>query len=804
MNGLDLDLFLRLVQTEFAAWILLGAVVLGLILTVWAGVGSHKALRKCLILSVVAHVLLMRYGQPVQWTQSGLGILGSSIQDVEAESPPLPVGIRSLEILDIVDGSESGSGLSNDALSSGSGNGRGLRNGILPSEISDQLPVLGSDSLEIQRLPATMPDLVLKERVRTEAPSLPEAPISETLPVDKPERESRQESAANPVPNDTDAMPLRETKPQELSAQERVESQLNASLPVARSAPTQPLPTPADTGRRVLPKEPMAKKPDGPVVKAVRPRPEIALPTIDIASGLADRLGSLNRPSPEMRLNKPVEDVAGSLTSPRSAEPADDLAPPVPVLENAVADSSTEAGLKTQTSKNQTGVSSRTSPTQMLPDRDLRSRIRNRESEKTKPAEVALNLPKPKAEVALPRPDLSQLSENSLLADRRNRPASRPIEAVPLVYRSRLDPNRAKLAIAAGASGASEKAVESALEWLSLHQDADGRWDAGLAKYRDGSIANSEDSFTVHCPPGDICFGECYYWEADTALTGLSLLAYLGAGYTHTDGKYSDTVGKGLDFLLKSQKPDGDLRGRSVAVGMYCHAMASLALCEAFALTGDERLRQPVSKAIAFLVDAQAENGAAWRYEPKAPIGDTSILGWVVLALRSGRSQGFPVPEKTVEGISQWLNGVSSGKNGGLAKYQPWKDVTPTMTAEAWLCRWFLDLDPNDGRNREASAYLLEHGPDRDPYNLYYWYYGTLAMYQNGGESWEKWNQLVRDRIVGKQKLKGHQTGSWDPDDSSWGKYGGRVYCTALATLTLEVYYRFLRLYENPEPPVQK
>ncbi|MFM1802009.1 MAG: hypothetical protein RJA81_1361, partial [Planctomycetota bacterium] len=301
MNGLDLDLFLRLVQTEFAAWILLGAVVLGLILTVWAGVGSHKALRKCLILSVVAHVLLMRYGQPVQWTQSGLGILGSSIQDAEAESPPLPVGIRSLEILDIVDASESGSGLSNDASSSGSGNGRGSRNGILPSEISDQLPVLGSDSLEIQRLPATMPDLVLKERVRTEAPSLPEAPIAETLPVDKPERESRQESAASPLPNNTDAMPLRETKPQELSVQERVESQLNASLPVARSIPTQPLPTPVDTGRRVLPKEPTAKKPNEPVVKAVRPRPEIALPTIDIASGLADSLGSLNRPSPEMR-----------------------------------------------------------------------------------------------------------------------------------------------------------------------------------------------------------------------------------------------------------------------------------------------------------------------------------------------------------------------------------------------------------------------------------------------------------------------------------------------------------------------
>ncbi|MFM7590293.1 MAG: hypothetical protein ACKO85_00725, partial [Isosphaeraceae bacterium] len=88
---------------------------------------------------------------------------------------------------------------------------------------------------------------------------------------------------------------------------------------------------------------------------------------------------------------------------------------------------------------------------------------------------------------------------------------------------------------------------------------------------------------------------------------------------------------------------------------------------------------------------------------------------------------------------------------------------------------------------------------DRDPYNLYYWYYGTLAMYQQGGPDWEKWNGLVRDRIVKKQKTDGHKSGSWDPDDSQWGTYGGRVYCTALATLTLEVYYRFLRLYEEPK-----
>ena len=36
--------------------------------------------------------------------------------------------------------------------------------------------------------------------------------------------------------------------------------------------------------------------------------------------------------------------------------------------------------------------------------------------------------------------------------------------------------------------------------------------------------------------------------------------------------------------------------------------------------------------------------------------------------------------------------------------------------------------------------------------------------------------------------------GSWDPS-GPWGRYGGRLYSTAISTLTLEVYYRLLPLY---------
>jgi hypothetical protein len=123
------------------------------------------------------------------------------------------------------------------------------------------------------------------------------------------------------------------------------------------------------------------------------------------------------------------------------------------------------------------------------------------------------------------------------------------------------------------------------------------------------------------------------------------------------------------------------------------------------------------------------------------------------------------------------------------------------MTAEAWVCRQFLGVGGPGAASTEAANYLLAHSPTKDPYNLYYWYYGTLAMYQHGGDAWSRWNAEVRDQIVTRQQNSGHRSGSWDPDDSLYGVKGGRIYCTALATLTLEVYYRFLRLYDDPQLP---
>jgi hypothetical protein len=408
-------------------------------------------------------------------------------------------------------------------------------------------------------------------------------------------------------------------------------------------------------------------------------------------------------------------------------------------------------------------------------------------------------------ERALPGERRQVQADAQPLADLTGSTSGSRLTEVPSFYRARLDANRSSLARRAGASTASEQAVERALDWLARHQDADGRWDGGTARYDDGTAAAGDDDFTVHCPAGQTCFGECAYWEADTALSALALLGFLGAGYTHKDGKYATTVENGLDFLRAQQKPDGDLRGPSRAVGMYCHAMATLALCEAYALSLDDRLRDPAERAVAFLVRARARDGQAWRYAPNAPVGDTSILGWVVMALKSARETGLRMNNysSVQNGTLLWLDKVSTGKDRGLARYQPSEPVTATMTAEAWVCRQFLGTGGPGPASTEAAAYLLDHDSVRGESNFYYWYYGTLALYQHGGQPWTQWNDRLRDRIIRLQRATGHQAGSWDPDDSQYGAKGGRIYCTALATLSLEVYYRYLRLYDKPNLPTE-
>jgi len=352
---------------------------------------------------------------------------------------------------------------------------------------------------------------------------------------------------------------------------------------------------------------------------------------------------------------------------------------------------------------------------------------------------------------------------------------------VPEIYRLRVAPDRSRLAERQGATSQSEAAVTAALKWLADNQSPDGRWDARTAGAGREMMVSGRDRQGAGA-------------KADTAITALALLAFLASGHTHQKGIYQTNLRHGAEYLLRTQGRDGNLSGQATTfAAMYCHAMATFALCEDYAMSGDERLREPVRRAVLYTIVAQNPSTGGWRYLPKDP-GDTSQIGWQLMALKSAELAGIPIPHQTSQGARRYLDSVSSGSYGGLAAYRPAEQPSRAMTAEALVCRQFLGMAPDHPLAREAGDYLLGQLPGEGKPNLYYWYYATLGTYQLQGPYWQRWNQALQATLVESQRQTGPMAGSWDPD-TVWGGYGGRVYSTALATLCLEVYYRFLPLY---------
>lgn len=356
-------------------------------------------------------------------------------------------------------------------------------------------------------------------------------------------------------------------------------------------------------------------------------------------------------------------------------------------------------------------------------------------------------------------------------------------ERLPELYQSRVAVDRLGAAKLHGGSARTESAVEASLKWLAANQSTDGRWDAS-------QFGAGRETRTLGHDRGGAGA------EADTGVTGLALLAFLAAGHTHLDGKYRDNVQRGLEFLLRSQREDGYLAGKAeLFASMYCHGMASLAISEAFAMTGDNRLRPFVERAVRYTVASQHGASGGWRYQP-AEQGDLSQFGWQVMALKSAELAGIDIPERTQAGMARFLRSVSSGKHRGLASYRPGEGATRTMTAEGLACRIFLNVDREGATISEGADFVLQELPKDGKPNLYYWYYGTLALYQLQDARWQRWNDALQDQLLRRQRTDGEFAGSFDVDDI-WGGYGGRVYTTSMAALCLEVYYRYLPLIEK-------
>ena len=366
------------------------------------------------------------------------------------------------------------------------------------------------------------------------------------------------------------------------------------------------------------------------------------------------------------------------------------------------------------------------------------------------------------------------------------------IEDVSAPFAGRDPETKARLIRREGGTVASEKAVHDGLEWLARHQQPDGSWSL---------------DYHAMCNPQGPCPDETPT-PSDAAATGLGLLPMLGAGHIHTskDSRYRENVRRGLDWLVAHQGAEGEIyTGGGINYRFYSHAIAAMALCEAYGISKDPGLKQPAQRALNFIAKNQNTSDGGWRYYPGQP-GDTSVLGWQMFALRSGKLAGLEVSKRTIQGCRTFLDGVSADPARTTYTYMPGREATAIMTAEALLCRQYLGWSVDEPALRKGAGIVYRNLRESSDRNIYYWYYATQMLHNLGGKEWIAWNNQIRDGLVAMQvKGQGCDRGSWSPtlpQPDRWGVRAGRLYLTSLSILTLEVYYRWLPLYRPTDDSV--
>ncbi len=360
--------------------------------------------------------------------------------------------------------------------------------------------------------------------------------------------------------------------------------------------------------------------------------------------------------------------------------------------------------------------------------------------------------------------------------------SSSAMAQMSVALNSRSSSTRSQLLERYGGNAASEKAVAMALKWIADHQANDGGW----------TFAHSSVCGNQCKDPGELAL-------ARNGATAMAILPFLGAGQTHVEGQYQDNVKKGLAFLINRMKVSlGDLpRGSWHEPGgrMYSHGLAAITVCEAYAMTQDPDLLQPAQLSLNYLIYAQDPQGGGWRYEPRRP-GDTSVVGWCVMALKSGKMGNLVVPPISFQGASQFLDFVSANQGAYYGYDRPTSKIEGrhATTAVGLLCRMYMGWDKEHPGIQEGVRYLSKHGPRSN--DLYYSYYATQVLRHHGGPEWDSWNAKMRDELIQLQEQRGHAAGSWFTGGSHSGQ-GGRLYATSLATMILEVYYRHMPLYSE-------
>ncbi|MCY2932308.1 MAG: terpene cyclase/mutase family protein [Planctomycetota bacterium] len=291
-----------------------------------------------------------------------------------------------------------------------------------------------------------------------------------------------------------------------------------------------------------------------------------------------------------------------------------------------------------------------------------------------------------------------------------------------------------------------EKAIKAGLEHLARTQKEDGSWGT---------------NFRV-------------------AGTALGLMAFMVKGHFPDRPPYGEKLTKAVKFLLDACETGHGYMGQS----MYEHALATLALSEAWGMSHDQRLQKQLKEAVRVILASQNPAGG-WRYAPTPTDADLSVTVMQTVALASAKEAGIVVPDTTIQRAVTYVLSCNDKATGGFS-YTAGQAPSFPMTAAGTMSLMMLGQRENQA---VAKGLLWLRGQPEGVFEgggFYYYqhYYAAQAMYQAGDAYYRQWYPRIRDSLLKKQQA-----------DGSWPVQNGVE--TQFAILILGIPYRFLPIYQR-------
>jgi hypothetical protein len=311
------------------------------------------------------------------------------------------------------------------------------------------------------------------------------------------------------------------------------------------------------------------------------------------------------------------------------------------------------------------------------------------------------------------------------------------------------------------------KAVIKGLDYLSAQQAEDGAWAVGG--------------------------GEAY----PVAMTGLAGTAFLAHGCSPTRGHYSKNVQGAIEFLVRCGTTTGLITGPAQDAGMpmHGHGFALMFLACVYGMITKETLRLQVRTVIrkAVTLTAQGQSGAGgWTYVPGS--GDEgSVTVTQVQALRAAHNAGFLVPRATIEEAVRYLERCKTPE-GGIeyslrSRSGPRLPISAAAVATLYNAGQFDSTIATDCLKYVWDQYRANQGAGLigGGHAFYTNLYASQGFYMAGDQYWDTYFPKTRDQLLAMQQ----------PDGSWQGDGVGQVYGTAIATIILQLPYKYLPVFQR-------